>query len=640
MRLTLPGRLGTAALLGRGDGRSWDITALVLAVAAWTFNPYHFAVSDHTYKIPFLKASWDPSLYTRDLTVGMRVAYASLFSWVVGPFNSIVGLDLAFFIIQSVTILAFFLLVARLGTLLTGERLVGWFAILLLFFPQVVAGGISTFDLLVQERFVAFVFVLASLLLLAQGRAVAAGLLAGFAGDVHLVTLANFLVAAACLFGITLARAGTRRAATSTAGRFLLAMFVGALPVLTQVVRNGQGRFLTWIDPEWLRMIVVRSPQHFLPDYRLFGAHALLGLVLIVLTWRWQADRRLRDVLAAAMLGMIAGFVLATLFVTTLPWLVGLQLCLYRTDQSFLIVAAVATAWLFTRMFPTRPALALVALVLFSFAPWWTRLGLMCGLALISLAMPSRQNRIDTDRWPLRGRQMIVGLALFLLIAIMRGHRPHWDNPLQPKDSPNIEAQRWLRLHTERNALVLTPPGESDFRIFSERSVLGSWKDWTYNVLSRDFAFEMYDRLHEMCGLSPTDCSSWKDCEQDCDEHYAHLSESDILRLARKYGLNYVVRPAGAPLAWPSIFKNSGYLVYAIPQSDRRPQPSSHITRERRNLDHRDQTLFYLNQPSSGGRAPQAGNQEPVEPHAEDELRRDRRAGRVARRQDDLLVRS
>jgi hypothetical protein len=550
---------------------SAHITALVLAVAAWGFNPYHFAVSDHTYKIPFLKATWDPSLYTRDLTVGMRVAYVSLFPWVVGPINSLVGLEMAFFIIQSVTLLAFFLLTARLGALLTGARSGGWFAILLLFFPQVVAGGISTFDLLVQERFVAFAFVLASLLLLAQGRGAAAGLLAGIAGDVHLVTLANFLVAAACLLGFTLVRPETRRAATSTAGRFLAAMFVGALPVLTQVVRNGQGEFLRRIDPEWLRMILVRSPQHFLPDYRLFGTHVLLGLVLLVLAWRWQADRRLRDVLAAAMLGMIAGFLLATLFVTTLPWLVGLQLCLYRTDQLFLVVAAVATAWLFTRMFPTRPALALVALVLFSFAPWWTRLGLIFGLALVSLAMPSRQNRLDADRRPLCGRQMIAGLALFLMIAIVRGHRPHWDNPLRPTDSPNIEAQRWLRLHTERNALVLTPPGESDFRIFSERSVLGSWKDWTYNVLRRDFAVEMDERLHEMCGLPPTNCSIWKDCEQDCAEHYAHLSEDDILRLATKYGLNYVVRPAGASLAWPSVFKNGSYLVYAIPPLAPRP---------------------------------------------------------------------
>jgi hypothetical protein len=500
----------------------------------------------------------------------MRAAYVSLFSWVVWPINALVGLDKAFFIIQSVTILAFFLLVARLGTLLTGKRSGGWFAILLLFFPLMVAGGISTFDLLVQERFVAFVFVLASLLLLAQGRGVVAGLLAGIAGDVHLVTLANFLVAAACLLGITLVRRETRRAATSTTARFLAAMFVGALPVLTQVVGNGQGGFLTRVDPEWLRMIVVRSPQHFLPDYRLFATHALLGLALNVLAWRWQADRRLRDVLAAAMLGMIAGFVGATLFVTTLPWLVGLQLCLYRTDQLFLVVAAIATAWLFARMFPTRPMLALVALVLFSFAPWWTRLGLICGLALLSLAMPARRNNFDADRWALRGRQMIAGLALFLVIAIVRGHRPHWDNPLRPKNSPNVEAQRWLRLHTERHALVLAPPGESDFRIFSERSLLGSWKDWTYNVLSRDFAVEMHERLHEMCGLSLTDCPSWKDCEHDCGEHYAHLSESDILQLAGKYGLDYVVRPAGAPLAWPSVFENSGYLVYAIPPNARR----------------------------------------------------------------------
>jgi hypothetical protein len=42
------------------------------------------------------------------------------------------------------------------------------------------------------------------------------------------------------------------------------------------------------------------------------------------------------------------------------------------------------------------------------------------------------------------------------------------------------------------------------------------------------------------------------------------LSERDILRLARKYGVDYVVRPAGAPLAWPPVFGNTDYLVYAI----------------------------------------------------------------------------
>jgi hypothetical protein len=59
---------------------------------------------------------------------------------------------------------------------------------------------------------------------------------------------------------------------------------------------------------------------------------------------------------------------------------------------------------------------------------------------------------------------------------------------------------------------------------------------------------------------------------------------------------------------------------------------------ERRSRDHRDQTLSHLNRPSSGGRAPQARNQEPVEPHAQDELCRAGRIGSSAGWQDDLLV--
>ena len=218
--------------------RRWDLTALVLAVSAWLFNPYCYAVSDHTYKIPFLRAATDRTLYARDLTVQMRAAYVSFFSWMVAPLESLVGLEMAFFVIHSVTLIAFFWLTARLGAVLTGERTTGWFALLLLFFPQEVAGGIATFDVAVEERFIAFALVLASLVLLTRGREVAAGLIAGLAGDIHLVTLANFLVAVACLFGVEFARSEPRRARVFSAGRFLGAMFVALLPVLALKLRS------------------------------------------------------------------------------------------------------------------------------------------------------------------------------------------------------------------------------------------------------------------------------------------------------------------------------------------------------------------------------------------------------------------
>jgi len=452
----------------------------------------------------------------------------------------------------------------RLVAALTGKRTIGWLAVLLLFFPQEVAGGIATFDVAVEERFIAFALVLASLVLLTRGREVAAGLIAGLAGDIHLVTLANFLVAVACLFGVEFARSEPRRARVFSAGRFLGAMFVALLPVLALKLRSDSIGSPAWIDPAWLRMILLRSSHHFLPDFRLFGSHLLLGSALLALAWRWQAERWLLSVLAAALLSMIAGFALATLFATRLPWLLGLQLSLFRTDQLFMVVAAVATAWVFDRVSSRRPELALFALVVFSFCALRERIGVLGGLALIAGVTPWRPGPADPGRRPLRGGHMVAGLALFLVIAIVRGHRPHWDNPLRPADSPSIEVQYWLRTHTGRDALVLAPPGETDFRIYSERAVLGSWKDWTYNVLSRGFAFEMYRRLRDVGGISLATCATEADCERACVEHYARLSEGDILKLAGTYGLDYVVRPAGAPLAWRPVFENSAYLVYAI----------------------------------------------------------------------------
>ena len=59
---------------------------------------------------------------------------------------------------------------------------------------------------------------------------------------------------------------------------------------------------------------------------------------------------------------------------------------------------------------------------------------------------------------------------------------------------------------------------------------------------------------------------------------------------------------------------------------------------ERRNGDRTNQTLRYLNRPVHGGRAPQARNQEPVEPETHNELCRDGSTRRRPGWEDDLLL--
>ena len=57
----------------RRDGRRTflcsEFALIVLILCGLLFNPYRFAVSDHTYKIPLLIAAFDDTLYARDITI-------------------------------------------------------------------------------------------------------------------------------------------------------------------------------------------------------------------------------------------------------------------------------------------------------------------------------------------------------------------------------------------------------------------------------------------------------------------------------------------------------------------------------------------------------------------------------------------
>ena len=136
-----------------------------------------------------------------------------------------------------------------------------------------------------------------------------------------------------------------------------------------------------------------------------------------------------------------------------------------------------------------------------------------------------------------------AGTLLWLGPATYERKRARWES------GPWRDVQDWVRLHTPKDAILVTPPQEAGFRVFSERTVVGEWKDGTQQYFDEQFANEWSERMQ---ALGP--------------EGYARLSDQQLTDIARRFRADYVVAPLRQKRpALREQYRNNHYAVYAVP---------------------------------------------------------------------------
>ncbi len=173
------------------------------------------------------------------------------------------------------------------------------------------------------------------------------------------------------------------------------------------------------------------------------------------------------------------------------------------------------------------------------------------------------------------GVSVIVVIFLVGMSAGMKGSS-RFNNPLTKDTSPSIDTQRWLRGNTPVDALVLSPPTDLQFRIYSQRSIVGLALDSTYANISRAFALEMRERMADLLGFDRSirslpplfnfDLRSGKTfrrkVEKKMKDHYAGLGAVRIMQLIEKYSVDYVVMYIDNRLPFSLLYENELYAVY------------------------------------------------------------------------------
>jgi hypothetical protein len=282
------------------------------------------------------------------------------------------------------------------------------------------------------------------------------------------------------------------------------------------------------VDPVWLKMILMRSANHFSPDNKRFVFFILeaVFVFLLLFAFRIYQVKNIRQgmiLYVSSIVSMFLGFILASVFAKTFPILIGLQFSFFRASYMFVIF-----------------------------------FNILCAYILYALLQ-----RFIFQKGILNSRNyLLIMVFLIAIINLLAAHRTNMDidNPFKYRSNPEIDAQLWLKGNTPENALILTPPYKEDFRIFSERATLGSWKDWTFNCLSRDFAFSMYERLRDVGGISLiSDIDNKRDSIR---KHYLGLKENSLVQIAHKYGIGYVVMEKDNSLNLQKVYENKQYIIY------------------------------------------------------------------------------
>lgn len=118
--------------------------------------------------------------------------------------------------------------------------------------------------------------------------------------------------------------------------------------------------------------------------------------------------------------------------------------------------------------------------------------------------------------------------------------------------------QLWAAEHTPPDTLFVTDPDDAGFRVYSMRSPLVEYKDGAPAMFSRAYALEWARRMQAMSATGVVD--------SDKRTRLTEFSEIGLVTLHQTYPFDYVVARQPQQLAWPQVYSNTDFVVFAWPQ--------------------------------------------------------------------------
>lgn len=170
----------------------------------------------------------------------------------------------------------------------------------------------------------------------------------------------------------------------------------------------------------------------------------------------------------------------------------------------------------------------------------------------------------------LGSRALLVAVCLLWVAALAAATLP--GAPLRGKVAPTARAatplgqvERWARHETPMDAVFAVPPSVSSFRSSARRAILVNFKAVPFEPAPLRAWFE---RILDVAPLTPLPVRAGPDLAARLDEAYARQDADAWERLARRYGIRYlVVERTLEDAPFPVAFRAEPWIVYRIPSA-------------------------------------------------------------------------
>jgi hypothetical protein len=493
----------------------------------------------------------------------------------------------AFFSLYVISIALTYAAVYRMGVWASGgDRSTGVLATLLAMPVRTSLAGEALYRVAFSHSHLASGLDLMALALFLEGRRVAPLLILSL-GVYNHALYSLYLLVPFTLMILWEARTEARRTT-------LTRLAVAWLPVLPFIVNAvAQGKPMT---REWLDLLILRSSHHSFPGT--FGdalPDAAVWLLLgVAAATRSEPSRLLNlGVFVCATALMFAG---GTIFTEYVPIKAVLQFQPHRIWRFLAVLLLAFMASDIVRLWRTSPLMRVLATLYFLsiFATGMEQLGPLVLIAVFAANVPPlpawlrllAAGVLVTLDWPDRAVQwseyvaeftrrfqnpaifailgvaLLVGLAatqksgararaLSLLAFALTAGPLLADNyrrqQMRVEQGSFWAAQNWARENTPKSAVFLTPPKEAGFRVFSERTIVGEWKDGTQQYFDDSFAKEWGRRMEIVMA-----------------QEFGKYSDEEIVGLARRFGADYIVGQ-GRRRNLPVAFNGGSTVVYSLP---------------------------------------------------------------------------
>jgi len=534
---------------------------ILTAISVFALNQYEYGLSDQAITIPFLKSLENPNLYPDDYLVSERSYYYSFFWQGLGflgrylPFN----IPILFFIFYCVSLFFFFWGIYLVAKILFQKQEVGYLSLFFLLFFKPLLGGISSFDRIFLTRVIVLPIIIFAFYFFLKKKFLWSFILQGLGFLMHPLSAVHMIAILFVASLIWIRKIGWKRMLIYW---IILGILVSPIFVW-KIISSPSSASLLHANIDWIQLLRLRSSDEIFPFSwpKIVLEEAALVFLVFLISLQYKPRGQYHRIIIGAIFLILGFCVLATIFSELIPIPLILNLQLFRSFQWLFYFTCIYFANYFLRELQDSKKINKLLLPLFVLGIFYGANNWIYGYVaflflMLLLVLGWRRTQFSSSHFI---KIFLVVVLILGGIFYIKGDRFYLGNHQEPSW---LDVAKRAKEETAEKDMFIVPPNLEGFRIESERTIYGDWKDGTLMFYNPAFGKEWMRRMQRL--------GYQKDVP--LKESFLSLTESDFRVIAvemrqsagegsRIFLVNF---REGRRLNFPLVYGNAKFLVYEI----------------------------------------------------------------------------